>query len=229
VVYLGAQIGYGLTGGRDGYVYAFDAKAGTRIWAFRTSGIIGCNVAVAYGLVFIGSQNATLYAINAATGRQVWQLSTDSFVVGVSAAYGVVYAESSNSIVYAVNPRTGTVIWTAGGGAGGQPAVANGVVFVTNADGANVSALRADTGALLWSTQLDNWIHTPVAVANGIVYTGDQSPYTAFYALSASDGSVLWSQGPNDGSLGMVNPPIVVNGMVYFQTQGGTLIAFGLP
>ena len=60
-----------------------------------------------------------------------------------------------------------------------SPAVANGVVYV-GSDDDNVDALKASTGALLWSYATGNEVGSSPAVSNGVVYVGGGSVMYAF-------------------------------------------------
>jgi hypothetical protein len=99
---------------------------------------------------------------------------------------------------------------------GFSPAVANGVVYAGSPD-ANLYALDAGTGALIWKYAEAYDASTP-AVANGVLYFGSgwagSTDTVAVYALNASTGAVLcafhtWSK--ND----FPNSPAVANGVVY--------------
>ena len=110
-----------------------------------------------------------------------------------------------------------SLLWTytTGGPVQSPPIVANGVVYVGSNDG-NVYALKASTGALLWSfpTGETDPLSPVLAVSDGAVYVGSnpgQGPFP-FYALQASTGAVLWSFGTN---VGVSSPPTIVNGVVY--------------
>ena len=81
-----------------------------------------------------------------------------------------------------------------------SPAIVNGTVYVGSWDGYEY-AFNATTGALKWKT-LTGITHDPpchppdigitssAAVVNGVVYVGGGDAY--WYALNATDGSVLW-------------------------------------
>jgi len=75
--------------------------------------------------------------------------------------------------VYALDASTGAMLWSYStiGPVDSSPAVANGVVYVT--DDANVYGLNARTGALLWSyvTDGDPSPSSP-AVMNGVGLCG---------------------------------------------------------
>ena len=72
----------------------------------------------------------------------------------------------------------------------------NGVVYVDSADG-TLYALKASTGAKLWSFATNAPMSSSPAVANGVVYVGSDD-YN-LYALKASTGAKLWSYAAKRG------------------------------
>ena len=107
-----------------------------------------------------------------------------------------------------------------------SPAVANGGVYVGSADG-YLSALNAQTGALLWRYKVaDCCIYSSPAVANGVVYVGGYNNHdqpNGLYALNAATGAFLWTYTPVWG--GVVSSPVVANGIVYVGADDGNLYA----
>ena len=75
------------------------------------------------------------------------------------------------------------------------PAIANGVVYVGSLDH-KVYALKASTGAQLWSHATGAYDESSPAVANGVVYVGSLDHKV--YALKASTGAALWSYTTGD-------------------------------
>jgi eukaryotic-like serine/threonine-protein kinase len=102
-----------------------------------------------------------------------------------------------------------------------HPAVANGVVYVGSEDN-NVYALKASTGAKLWSYATGEIMDSSPAVANGVVYVGGDFNV---YALNAITGVKLWSY--TTGSF-VNSSPAVANGVVYVGSQDDKVYAFGL-
>lgn len=95
-----------------------------------------------------------------------------------------------------------------------SPALANGVVYVGSNDH-NVYALKAGTGALLWSHATGGAVGATPAVANGIVYISSDK----MYALKANTGALLWSYAISGSS------PTVANGVVYFASDDHNVYA----
>ena len=72
-----------------------------------------------------------------------------------------------------------------------SPVVEDGVLVTVNLDGV-VSALRADTGELVWRVSLQSTVQGTPALARGRVFVPTVS--NVLYALSLTDGAVLWTR-----------------------------------
>jgi outer membrane protein assembly factor BamB len=102
-----------------------------------------------------------------------------------------------------------------------SPAVVNGVVYFGATDmNGNLYALKASTGAKLWSAVTSKIVVSSPAVANGVVYVGSYDDNV--YALNASTGAYLWLT--DIGDL-VVSSPTVANGVVYVGALTGCLSA----
>lgn len=98
-----------------------------------------------------------------------------------------------------------------------SPVVANNLVSVPI--DRYLYVFDANTGSLKWKYgALDGYTYSTPAIANGIVYVGDNS--ATIYAFSASDRTLKWKKEliPNSG--GYVSSPAVFNGMLYFGCSG---------
>jgi outer membrane protein assembly factor BamB len=185
--------------GNTGYSTSNGPKTNETLWNFKADGYIWSDVAVAGGIVYVGSLDNNVYALNSTTGASIWNYTTGdvagSFISGIfssaTVADGVVYIGSNDNNVYALNSTTGALIWnyTTGSQVQSNPKVANGVVYIGSNDD-NVYALNSTNGDLIWNyTTGDDVISVP-AVIDGVVYVGSYDYYV--YALNATNGSVLW-------------------------------------
>jgi outer membrane protein assembly factor BamB len=99
--------------------------------------------------------------------------------------------------------------------------IADGIAYA--GAGTTVSALRTDTGSLLWRSRIDQAVGDQPVVANGVVYVNAGNDITAtLYALRESDGTQLWhytSNGPE------MSTPVVDSGVVYLGTQEDRVLA----
>src|SRR5208337_3884510 len=105
-----------------------------------------------------------------------------------------------------------------------SPAALNGVVYV-GSDDDNLYALKASTGALLWSYPTGGYGDSPT-VANGVVYVGGGGPGNSDYnvwALNAATGALIWSYATGDW-VG-TSSPAVVAGVVYVGSYDSSLYA----
>ena len=91
----------------NGYVYAFDARTGRKIWQYRTDGAVKGGVALSGHRLYVGSYDHNLYALDAGTGRLVWRASSQdrlgsrgTFYSTPAVAYGRVYIGSTDGKVY---------------------------------------------------------------------------------------------------------------------------------
>ncbi len=142
-----------------------------------------------------------------------------------SAASGETWLSSSNAanLVKSWSFKTG-------GGVASSPTVVGGIAYFGSWDGYEY-AVDATTGALKWKTFIGITdygvtncayptklgVTSSAAVQNGVVYVGGGDSY--WYALSASNGSVLWRvfTGDNSATGGHYNwaSPLLYNGSAY--------------
>jgi outer membrane protein assembly factor BamB len=86
-----------------------------------------------------------------------------------------------------------------------------------------VYALKASTGALVWSYTTGAGVDSSPAVANGVVYVGSWD--NNVYVLKASTGALLWKY--TTGAW-VESSPAVANGVVYVGSWDNNVYAFGL-
>ena len=104
--------------------------------------------------------------------------------------------------------------------------MANGVVYV-GSDDYSVYALKATTGAKLWSFATGFYVCASAAVANGVVYIASED--NNVYALNAITGAELW----RFATAGFMYPysggsPSVADGVVYVGSISEIVNAFDL-
>ena len=96
-----------------------------------------------------------------------------------------------------------------------SPAVENGRVFVGSRDDHKLYAFDAVTGNTLWTATTSDWVQTSPAVANGVVYIGNNSGNV--YAFNAATGSLVWQRAVAPG-FAFGSSPTVANGVVYIAS-----------
>ena len=108
----------------------------------------------------------------------------------------------------------------------GPPALDNGIIYMTAADG-SIFALRASDGTLLWHKKVPAFAvttATPPLIDNHIIYINlGQSGGTVF-ALQASNGNVLWQHALLAGAPAYA--PAVQDGILYIGSDDHTIDAW---
>jgi outer membrane protein assembly factor BamB len=188
--------------------YALDASTGVQLWTdpgpVQTPAAYGSgrNARVVLG------EGSSVVELNAGTGHQVWSRATGGAVSGLG-LYEVSSATATGGLkitlrsviagdqagdVYSLNPKTGAITWGDLGGGSinpsdgpiSSPAIADGVVYLTEAPSASplgqmdgmLLALNAGSGAQLFAADTGDlnpqpFPPAPPTVADGHVFVGD--------------------------------------------------------
>jgi outer membrane protein assembly factor BamB len=196
-----------VVGSADNGVYAFDTRTGKTRWRFETGGPVYASAALAKGLAIIASGDGKVYGLDLQTGRERWRYalppSNTAFVQSPAATDGErVYLGAWDKFLYTLDAATGKEIWRAQcteksfaySPAIGQPVAGEGKVFVPSNDN-QMHAFDGATGAVLWkaTAPADKFGYPSPAYADGIVYSGGLGEKGHVHALSARDGSFLWT------------------------------------
>jgi len=149
-------------------------------------------------------------------------------------ADGKLFAVDSGAMVHAFDAATGSPLWqheiaverdlqnaTFGGGA----AYDNGRVYATNGVG-DVVALDAATGNEIWRVKPSGPLRGSPTVAFNSVFVMTQD--NQIFALSATDGSVVWQDAGASGQAGLfgVAAPAAGQGTVVAGYSSGELVAY---
>lgn len=201
------------------WVAQFDAE---------TTQLIRSSPTIADGTVFVGS-GPTVYAIDVADGVVQWQTSTDGIVDGAPLVTdGGVFANTRNGTLYRLGRSDGSVKWAFETGLPNPenrpsaPTLSRDGVLLGTANG--LWAVDRDTGEERWHVLNEettgSWsrIHSVPAVVDDTIYVGHP---TGVYALTASDGGVVWRTDiPEDV---YVSSPAVADGRVFIGARDGSL------
>lgn len=173
----------------SGNIYAFDPQGLKFRWRMSTgvpARTIDARLAVVGSTLFVDSNPKIFCAVDVQTRRVLWRSSAARFRLDFATDGGRVYVigqrpgrrEAQPSLI-ALDARTGKVAWTFTSRFGlEEPAVANGVVFVSNRGSGPASrffALAAGTGRKLWSS-VGAGGHPPYpAITGNRVFLGSQA------------------------------------------------------
>jgi hypothetical protein len=250
---------YGRIG--DAAVLAFPeaCKTGCQpLWQGPLPDVVDDSVAVANGFVYVPDYDGAIYAfrVGCATGGNVcdpaWAGSVgENGPRGAAVAGGLLFIGSQNGDLYAFK-ATGcgqpvcAPVWTAvtkhGANFLARPAVAYGLVFITNYVTGYLYAYPEHCAAVckpVWQAFLAPQNLGAPAVANGVVYVAEGNSaknvgIDAFSVHCASDGGTctpLWHG--NGGSYYVPSGPVVAGGELWAtggpQNGPANLYAFGLP
>lgn len=121
------------------------------------------------------------------------------------------------------------VVWSTDAGSGTQGyvtglqlAVDGRRIYSANRDG-EVTAMRLDTGDIVWQKQTDLHITAGPSVGQGVLLVG--GPNGEVTALSTTDGSELWHVNVNSGVL---SAPAIGDNTAVVRTSDGRLLALDL-
>ena len=214
-------------------VYALNASTGALAWDDHAPVyFVNSTPALAYGAIYVGSQDNHLYALNAQTGHVLWSFAVnDNGGEGTPSAAtvlnGVVYFGAYDGNVYALDARSGAKLWSYQTGylIFDSPAVVNNVVYVGS--GSNVFALDATSGTLQWTSRLSGLVKTASpAVADGVVYIATAGSPDYLYAIDAATGALLWSEKAKTNSEEIDASPALAYGNVYVGIEDTSIDDF---
>lgn len=123
-------------------------------------------------------------------------------------------ANTTETVISPANASTLGLDWSVTGPYRSSPAVQGGVAYLS-CEKADVCAVDAASGRLLWRTTVGNDYAPVIPVVSGaIVYVGWSRPAT-ITALASSTGVVLWSSQIAERTYDMQGPPVVSDGFVH--------------
>lgn len=168
----------------------------------------------------------------AAPLSQKWSLSFPGgvsypLIVGNKVYVTVANSSSYGTELYALSKNTGKTVWSqpiSGTYYWSNAAYDAGQVFVVNYDG-EMLAYNATTGTLNWSEQLPGQysFSSPPTASNGVVYVGGAGSAGTLYAVSETNGTVLWTQSVENGDN---SSPALNAGSVFVSYACGLTYSF---
>jgi len=166
-------------GGLDGVLYARDASTGASLWTFPGDGSpIRHSAGVLSDTVVFSTHEGNTFALNAATGALRWRQFTGRSATAplMDAARGRVVVASTDGRLTALNLSNGAVVWQYQSDAPilTTPALSrDGRLIFAGNEAIRAFAVNAETGALVWETQLYGQSLTdryPVVLSDTVIY-----------------------------------------------------------
>ena len=225
----------------DGRLLGLNAADGTVRWSYEGSvpklslrGTARPVLAEAVGAVIEGFDDGKLVALDVKTGDLLWSVTVDSpsgrteldRLADIDAAAAVldrdVFVAGYNGKVAMLDVSNGQTWWEKAASSYRGFGVDSQTLYLSTAKG-EVTALRRNDGFQQWqqSALLYRALTAPVELNDSLV-VGDFEGY--LHWLNKADGS-LQARVSTDGER-ITNAPVVAEGRVYVQTDGGKLIAF---
>lgn len=230
----------------DSELFAFDAATGQVLWTHQAISeparvLAASSPAVDPDAVIAPFPSGELVALVPANGRRLWvdaltragrltSLSAINDVAGRPAVAGdTVYAISHSGVLAAINDRNGQRLWALGLASTQTPWVAGNAVFVITTE-SELAAIDRQTGRAFWVTQLQGFENQKKKKGR-ISWTGPILVGGNLIAAS-SQGEVVFAD-PETGEIRRTMdlkapvfvPPVAANGMIYFLTDEGRLVA----
>ncbi len=236
-----ALIGHGLVIARtvDGRLQAVNAADGTVRWSIEEPiprlTLRGTAAPILAGeAVIAGFDNGKLVAVDAGTGDLLWNVTVSApagrteldrlaDVDAPAAASGKdVFVAGFNGRVAMLDLDNGQIWWARDASSYRGFGLDDSIMYLTQSNGV-IAALRRTDGNQQWETQaLRQRVLTAPAIMGESLVVGDFEGY--LHWLSKTDGK-LQARAKTDGER-ITNVPLVVDGRLYVQTDGGRLIAF---
>jgi outer membrane protein assembly factor BamB len=234
-------IGKGLVIARtvDGRLQALNVADGTVRWTVEEAvpklSLRGTAMPIfADDAVIAGFDNGKLMAVDVNTGDTLWNVTIDSPTgrteldrladIDAPAAYSGrdVFVAGFQGRVAMLDVQNGQIWWAKDASSYRGFGLDERVLYLTNSNGL-ITAYRRTDGNQQWEQAVlrQRGLTAPVSSGDSLV-VGDYEGYVHW--LSKTDGSVQ-ARVSTDGER-ITNAPVVADGRVYVQTDGGKLIAF---
>jgi outer membrane protein assembly factor BamB len=207
---------------REGIVYngtyALNEQDGSVLWRIAVDTRWLSPQALVDGTLYAITQMG-IHAVNARTCEVRWHYGTHMSPGGpLVVANQLLYIGTGGSVdhpeksrCYALDADTGTLRWEYPLGNGYVGAVIdNESIYVSSRD-QHLYALEKHTGGLRWKYQFAYPTYRTATIAGNVVYINIHGAY----ALSSTDGTLLWHKDLESGSGFYCTPSVIVDGVVY--------------
>jgi outer membrane protein assembly factor BamB len=189
-----------------GEVLALDASNGSEIWKVKPGGPLRGSPTIAFGSVYVMTQDNQIFALSAADGKQQWNESGSVSQTGVfgvaapAAAQGTVIAGYSSGELVAYRYENGRTLWAdalartsmstevgALTDIDADPIIDSGRVYALG-QGGRMAAYELVTGQRIWELNLAG-ISTPAVAGEWIFTLTDDA---RLLAIARGNGKIRW-------------------------------------
>jgi outer membrane protein assembly factor BamB len=227
---------YGYDDARTRFAPDFGLRPPFRvIWRVRAGSLLEFPPVVAYGRVYLGTNDGRFLAIDSESGRIAWQkdfgrCTAASPVVGDGVVYQPLmdpspcreHDQDAAGYIVAMDAETGKELWRFRAGVTeSSPLLLDGVLYFGSWD-KKMYALDVETRRPVWSFATGDKVKGGAAYAKGSIYFGSYDGKT--YALDARTGKLRWSA---SGVANFYATPAVAYGRVFIGNTDGRVYAFG--
>jgi outer membrane protein assembly factor BamB len=219
----------------DGAIYAVDAVSGRIVWRFQTAKPIVAAPRIVGDLVLVGGSDSTFRALKVKDGSVEWEYrGVGGFVESRPLVYrGNVIFGAWDTHLYSLRLSDGTLEWKWSNGIAARlfspaacwPVAADGKVFIVAPDRA-MTAIDAETGATVWRTTAHQ-VREAVGISldSSRVYARCTTDTLLAFSSTSSTPKLLWNAACGYGYDIDPSMPIERDGVVYFGTKNGLVVA----
>jgi len=214
-------------GGRDGSVWALNARTGEVIWQYSTGGWVDATPCVSSDTVFVPSRDKNLYAFDRLTGSIKWQAATDSMDCSSPLYYnGKVYLLSGypNTNMYCFNATDGSLraSYPVSQYGFSSPALMNGRLYFGTNDG-QFHCLDLAGGHIVWDRQTRGGIfYSTLAASENALYAVSGGDEKRLFCLKPETGDIVWQSPELDSQTSSVSSVSLTEDRVYVASTFGS-------
>jgi outer membrane protein assembly factor BamB len=205
------------------------------IWKVNAKSLLEFPPVIAYGNLYVGTNDGHVLAVDSETGKVVWNKGFGICTAASPAVgRGVVYQpfmdpspcpqhdQSAPGYMIALDAQTGAELWRFKAGViETSPLLIDGILYFGSWD-KKMYALDVKTRKVVWSFATGGQVKGGPAYSNGLLYFASYD--RKVYCVDARTGRLKWS---SSGNANFYATPTVAYGRVYVGNTDGRVYAFG--